>query len=90
MRTTRRIDLKDDGAIAALLMCLREGGLAAVPTETVYGLAADAANGQAVAGIFEAKGRPRFNPLICHVSDLAMAERYARSRCARRRDPSAR
>ena len=78
MRTTRRIDLKDDGAIAALLMCLREGGLAAVPTETVYGLAADAANGQAVAGIFEAKGRPRFNPLICHVSDLAMAERYAR------------
>ena len=55
---------------------LRTGGLVALPTETVYGLAADAANGQAVARIFEAKGRPRFNPLICHVSGLAMAERY--------------
>ncbi|ALN72959.1 L-threonylcarbamoyladenylate synthase [Aureimonas sp. AU20] len=78
MRDTKRIDLRDDGAGAAVLMCLREGGLAAVPTETVYGLAADAANGLAVAAIFEAKGRPHFNPLICHVSDLAMAERYAR------------
>ncbi len=48
-----------------------------MPTETVYGLAADAANGVAVASIFEAKGRPRFNPLICHVFDLAMAETYA-------------
>lgn len=78
MVTTRRIDLRDDGAGAALLMCLREGGLAAVPTETVYGLAADVANGLAVAAIFEAKGRPHFNPLICHVSDLSMAERYGR------------
>ncbi|WP_062222038.1 L-threonylcarbamoyladenylate synthase [Aureimonas sp. D3] len=77
MRQTRRIDLRDEGAGAAVLLCLREGGLAAVPTETVYGLAADAANGVAVASIFEAKGRPRFNPLICHVFDLAMAETYA-------------
>lgn len=77
MRETRRIDLKDEGAGAAVLMCLREGGLVAVPTETVYGLAADASNGLAVASIFEAKGRPRFNPLICHVFDLAMAEHYA-------------
>jgi L-threonylcarbamoyladenylate synthase len=57
---------------------LRRGKLVALPTETVYGLAADAANGDAVARIFAAKGRPRFNPLICHVSDLAMAERYGR------------
>ena len=56
---------------------LAEGKLVAIPTETVYGLAADATNGDAVASIFEAKGRPHFNPLICHVSDVAMAERYA-------------
>ena len=48
-----------------------------LPTETVYGLGADASNPQAVAAIFEAKGRPRFNPLISHVADLAMAERLA-------------
>ncbi|MDA4844841.1 L-threonylcarbamoyladenylate synthase [Hoeflea poritis] len=55
---------------------LSEGGLVALPTETVYGLAADATNGEAVARIFEAKGRPRFNPLICHMSGIAMARRY--------------
>ncbi len=48
-----------------------------LPTETVYGLGADASNPLAVAAIFEAKGRPRFNPLISHVADLAMAERLA-------------
>ena len=53
---------------------LKNGGLVAVPTETVYGLAADATNGEAVARIFQAKKRPEFNPLICHVSDKAMAE----------------
>ncbi len=53
------------------------GGLVAVPTETVYGLAADATNGAAVASIYTAKGRPSFNPLICHVASLEMAERYA-------------
>lgn len=53
------------------------GGLVAIPTETVYGLAADAANGEAVARIFEAKGRPRFNPLIAHVADREMADRLA-------------
>ena len=47
----------------------------AIPTETVYGLAADATNAQAVARIYEAKGRPSFNPLIVHVPDLAAAER---------------
>lgn len=57
---------------------LRAGELVALPTETVYGLAADAANGEAVARIFAAKQRPRFNPLICHVTDIEMAERYGR------------
>lgn len=56
---------------------LGAGGLVAVPTETVYGLAADATNGAAVASIYTAKGRPAFNPLICHVASLAMAEQYA-------------
>ena len=46
-----------------------------MPTETVYGLAADATNAEAVARIYEAKGRPSFNPLIVHVPDLAAAER---------------
>lgn len=52
---------------------LREGALVAFPTETVYGLGADATNGAAVAAIYAAKGRPRFNPLIAHVPDLAAA-----------------
>lgn len=58
------------------LQVLKAGGCVGVPTETVYGLAADATNGLAVARIFEMKGRPRFNPLICHVADIAMAERF--------------
>lgn len=49
-----------------------------MPTETVYGLAADAGNARAVAAVYEAKGRPSFNPLIAHVSDVAMARRIAR------------
>ncbi len=52
---------------------LRGGGLVAFPTETVYGLGGDATHAKAVAGIFEAKGRPSFNPLIVHVPDLAAA-----------------
>lgn len=64
-------------AMARALAILGNGGLVAVPTETVYGLAADATNGEAVAGIFSAKGRPQFNPLICHVSSLEMAQEYA-------------
>jgi L-threonylcarbamoyladenylate synthase len=56
---------------------LRAGGLVILPTETVYGLAADAANPAAVAAIFEAKGRPRFNPLIAHVAGLDAAGRIA-------------
>lgn len=56
---------------------LRAGQLVIIPTETVYGLAADASNPDAVSKIFEAKGRPRFNPLIAHVADLATAETIA-------------
>jgi L-threonylcarbamoyladenylate synthase len=62
-----------DAAIARAAQCLRQGGLVGLPTETVYGLAADATNGEAVARIYEAKGRPRFNPLIAHVGDIGMA-----------------
>jgi len=57
---------------------LAAGDLIILPTETVYGLAADAANPVAVARLYEAKGRPRFNPLIAHVADTAMATRVAR------------
>ncbi|MCV6575379.1 MAG: L-threonylcarbamoyladenylate synthase [Cohaesibacter sp.] len=55
---------------------LGDGGLVAVPTETVYGLAADACNGAAVAGIFAAKNRPSFNPLISHVPSLEVAQQH--------------
>ena len=54
-------------AIEAAARCLAAGGLVAFPTETVYGLGADATNGPAVARLYEAKGRPAFNPLIAHV-----------------------
>jgi L-threonylcarbamoyladenylate synthase len=67
----------DARAIARAADLLRDGKLVAFPTETVYGLGADAQNGKAVAGIFAAKGRPRFNPLIVHVLDMAEAERHA-------------
>src|SRR5579863_6256341 len=67
----------DTAAIRRAARLLRDGALVAFPTETVYGLGADARNGKAVAGIFAAKGRPRFNPLIVHVADLAEAERHA-------------
>jgi L-threonylcarbamoyladenylate synthase len=66
-----------EAAIAEAASLIGEGQCIAVPTETVYGLAADATNGAAVAGIYEAKGRPSFNPLIVHVLDLASAERLA-------------
>ena len=56
---------------------LKAGGLVAFPTETVYGLGGDARNGTAVAGIYTAKGRPHFNPLIVHVADLEMAKQFA-------------
>lgn len=67
----------DREAIAKAARIIRAGGLVAFPTETVYGLGADASQGRAVARIFEAKGRPRFNPLIVHVLGLEAAQRLA-------------
>ena len=64
--------------IARGAQALRAGRLVAFPTETVYGLGADATRAEAVAQIFAAKERPRFNPLIVHVADVAAAERLAR------------
>lgn len=67
----------DAAGLAEAARILAAGGLVAVPTETVYGLAADAMNPAAVAAIFAAKGRPALNPLIVHVAGRAMAARYA-------------
>jgi L-threonylcarbamoyladenylate synthase len=64
-------------ATKAAAAVLRAGGLVAFPTETVYGLGADAGNGEAVARLYAAKGRPAFNPLIAHVPDVAAARRFA-------------
>jgi len=66
-----------DSAIADAARLILAGEPVAVATETVYGLAADATNAEAVARVYEAKGRPAFNPLIVHVSDFAAAERIS-------------
>jgi L-threonylcarbamoyladenylate synthase len=71
--TDPRIRRPDAAAYAEAARGLRAGGLVAFPTETVYGLGADATNDRAVAAIFEAKGRPRFNPLIVHFPDRESA-----------------
>src|SRR5262245_59446507 len=68
-----RVLRADASAIAEAARVLRAGGLVAFPTETVYGLGADAANALAVAKLYAAKGRPSFNPLIAHVLDAAAA-----------------
>ena len=75
MAETTRILPHDAEAIAVAARLIASGQPVAVATETVYGLAADATNAEAVARIYEAKGRPSFNPLIVHVPDLATAER---------------
>jgi L-threonylcarbamoyladenylate synthase len=67
-----------EATVAAAADTLASGGLVAFPTETVYGLGADAANAQAIARLYQAKGRPAFNPLIAHVSDRDAAQRIAR------------
>jgi L-threonylcarbamoyladenylate synthase len=67
----------DSQSIVAAASCLKAGGLVAFPTETVYGLGADAGNGEAVARLYAAKDRPAFNPLIVHVADIAAARRLA-------------
>lgn len=67
----------DLAVIEEAVALLKAGGLVAMPTETVYGLAADAGNADAVARLYAAKGRPRFNPLIAHVAGPSMAWRLA-------------
>lgn len=68
----------DEASVARAARCLADGGLVAFPTETVYGLGADAAQAPAIARLYEAKGRPSFNPLIAHVADFAAARQIAR------------
>lgn len=72
-----RLLVPDDQGLAEASALLARGELVAMPTETVYGLAGDARDGRAVARIYEAKGRPSFNPLIVHLPDLGAAERIA-------------
>ena len=67
-----------EAAAAAAARFLRQGGLVAFPTETVYGLGADATDPAAIARLYQAKGRPAFNPLIAHVADLDAARQIAR------------
>jgi L-threonylcarbamoyladenylate synthase len=75
--TVTRVLPYGDAAIAEAAAIIAEGGVVAVPTETVYGLAGDATSDSAVAAIYAAKGRPSFNPLIVHVRDLAQAKTLA-------------
>jgi L-threonylcarbamoyladenylate synthase len=74
---TTQIWAANEAAVAAAARCLRDGGLVAFPTETVYGLGADASNAAAIARLYEAKGRPAFNPLIAHIGDIDAARRIA-------------
>jgi L-threonylcarbamoyladenylate synthase len=73
-----RVSRADAAAVGDAVHCLQAGGLVAFPTETVYGLGADATNAHAVARLYDAKGRPAFNPLISHVTGTAEAQKLAR------------
>jgi L-threonylcarbamoyladenylate synthase len=75
---TTQILAANDAAVAAAARFLAQGGLVAFPTETVYGLGADAGNTAAITRLYQAKGRPAFNPLIAHVGDLDAARRIGR------------
>ena len=75
VKPSTRVMAPNAEAIAEAVRCLAAGGLVAFPTETVYGLGADATNGTAIARLYDAKGRPAFNPLIAHVVDAAAARR---------------
>src|SRR5674476_388997 len=72
-----RVVKADKPSIEAAAACLRQGGLVAFPTETVYGLGADAGNGEAIARLYAAKDRPAFNPMIAHVADSQAARQLA-------------
>jgi L-threonylcarbamoyladenylate synthase len=78
MGLTTEILPASEAATALAARCLEQGGLVAFPTETVYGLGADATNPAAIARLYQAKGRPSFNPLIAHVFDLKAAQRIGR------------
>jgi L-threonylcarbamoyladenylate synthase len=67
---------RPDEALQRSIAVLKDAKPIAIPTETVYGLAADATNADAITSIYSTKGRPQFNPLICHMADMDMAERY--------------
>ena len=77
MDTKTKLWPADDAALAEAARTLREGGIVAFPTETVYGLGADARNPEAVRRVFEAKGRPSDNPLIVHIADRKQLEELA-------------
>lgn len=72
----RVLPISDPRTLDAAIEVLQRGEPVAIPTETVYGLAADATNPEAITAIYEAKGRPRFNPLISHVADIEMAREH--------------
>ena len=78
VRTSSQMIAAGPEAVAEAAKCLAGGGLTAFPTETVYGLGADATNSDAIARLYQAKGRPSFNPLIAHVADLPAARKIAR------------
>src|ERR1700747_609493 len=84
-----RIVVAGDAGVAEAARVLAAGGLVAFPTETVYGLGADAGNGEAIARLYAAKGRPAFNPLIAHVASPAAARKLARFDTAAERIGSA-
>ncbi|MDG1417681.1 MAG: L-threonylcarbamoyladenylate synthase [Maricaulis sp.] len=75
--TAPTLPASDPVALQTAAHILREGGLVGMPTETVYGLAGNAADAETVAKLYAAKGRPRFNPLIAHVTGLEMAQTLA-------------
>jgi len=71
------IRLLNESQIAEAAEILRNGGLLGLPTETVYGLAADADSPEAVARIYEAKGRPNDHPVIVHIADASLIDDWA-------------
>ena len=78
LRDTKGQQKEIEDKITSAAKILREGGLVAIPTETVYGLGANGLDGEAVQRIFEAKGRPNDNPLILHVTGQQWLPRYCR------------
>jgi len=75
---TRLIEIPDKDSLEKCAKIIKEGGIVAFPTETVYGLGADALNPQAVDKIFQAKGRPNDNPLIIHIHDVKVLDKYVK------------